>query len=160
MQNINIVNLDKGNLDEVLGICDLYWNDEFSTHLKKRLNDYIDANEESTKQNFKFFVAVANEEVVGVAGMRNVPEKMKGFCTTDNAVELYIMAVKYKNKGVGTTLLEKRIQIAKESGYREAILFGGITHQESWGFYDTKFKRVGDTLGTGNEEGTIWRVEL
>ncbi len=160
MENIKIVDLDKDNLNDVLAICEQYWSDEFFNHLKKRMSEYIEVTEESVKQNFKFFVAVSNKEVVGIAGMRNAPEKMKVFCTTSNALELYIMAVKYKNRGIGTALLEKIIQIARQSGYKEAVLFSGTTHQESWAFYDIKFKRMGNMLGAGDEGGMVWRIEL
>lgn len=159
--NMVIRPLEKKDIPEVENIFDLYWKDDFRENLSKKLVGYTENASEIVEQGFKYFVADDNAEVIGVLGFRNVPSRMREFVTTNNSVELYILAVKNKKGGIGKKLVEKCINEAKEMGRTEVVLYSGETHSESWGFYDhLDFKRVGPATAPNGEQGQIWRMQL
>jgi L-amino acid N-acyltransferase YncA len=142
-------------------IYDLYWTGDFRANLSKRLKGFIENSPDVIAQGFKYFVAEDNGEIVGVAAFRKLPEHMKEYATTNNPVEFYVSAVKYKGKGIGTALRTKRIEEAKALGYTEALFYSGDTHQDSWAFHDNSdFKRVATTTAPNGEVGQIWRMEF
>ena len=69
--------------------------------LSKKLVDYINNSLKISEQDFKFFVAEEKEEIVGVSAIRKLPEHMKEYAQTERPAELYVIAVKYKNRGIG-----------------------------------------------------------
>lgn len=149
--------LQKEDVESVEKIFDLYWNDDFRNHLSDKLNKYITNDSELNNQKFKFFVAEENGEVVGVAGMREIPKHMKEYANTNNAVEFYILAVKKQGEGIGSALTLNRIENARKMGYTEILLFSGITHQDSWKFHDKYFDRIEQVEAPNGESGYIWR---
>lgn len=153
--------LELRDVPEIERIYDLYWSDSFRENLSKRLSRYVEKSPEIVEQKFKYFVAEENGEVVGVSAFRKAPESMKKFTKTSNPAELYILAVKYKGKGVGTSLRNKGIEEAKKHGYTEVIFYSGETHQDSWSFHDNSdFKRVGEMIAPNGEKGQVWRLDL
>jgi len=86
---------------------------------------------------------------------------MRQFTETDNPAEFYVAAVKNKGKGVGTLLMNEKIQTLKQKGYTEIIFFSGETHKDSWGFHDaSSFERVGKMSAPNGEVGNVWRLIL
>lgn len=160
MQNEIITReLMKDDIVAVEAIYDLYWHNDFRERLSQRLNDFVNKTEDCINQDFKYFVAERGGEVVGVAVIRKLPEHMKTYATTNNPAEFYVIAVKYKNQGIGKVLRDTRIEEAKKSGYTEVLFFSGETHTDSWVFHDnSEFKRVGETVAPNGEKGYIWQM--
>lgn len=153
MFNGTIRKLEFRDIEEVEKIFDLYWSDDFRGHLSECLK--------TDTRDLKWFTAEENGEIVGVAASREAPERMRQYAKADKVVELYVIAVKYKGKGIGTALRNSRIGAAKKEGYEEAVLFSGDTHQDSWNFHDqSEFKRVGGAVAPNGEKGQIWLMDL
>jgi L-amino acid N-acyltransferase YncA len=151
MSQIIIRKLELKDKEQVENIFDLYWFDEFRDHLSDKI----------FSPEMKWIVAEKNNEIVGVAAFRKAPERMREYTTTDQVVEFYISAVKYKGKGVGTLLRNTRINQSRDEGFSEAVFFSGNTHQDSWEFHDNGgFKRVGDSIAPDGEHGKIWLMKL
>lgn len=145
--------LEAEDMESVEKIFDLYWSDDFRTHLSDRLR--------SSDKGFTWFVAEEDGEVVGVAAMRPAPDRMKEYAKAEEVAEFYVAAVKYKGRGVGTSLREALIQEAKKDGYEEAVFFSGDTHQDAWAFHDNSaFKRVGHAVAPDGESGQIWLMGM
>jgi L-amino acid N-acyltransferase YncA len=141
------------------GIFALYWTDpEFLAELSGELKAYI----ADPKSERGFLVATeANGEIIGVAGYRRIPEYLRTYALTDNAVELYVIAAKYKRRGIGRALKLKLIEKARQSGFTEILLYSPTTHDESWGFHDDLgFERVGEITPPDDEVGQLWRKIL
>lgn len=152
----------KEDLEAVEQIFSLYWTDpEFLRELSQKLKIYIERTPEFMKENYRFFVAEENNEIVGIAGMRSAPPHMKIFAKTENPVEFYIIAAKQKGKKIGAALREKRIAEAKKFGFTEVVFYSPNSHSDSWAFHDTSdFERVGETIAPDGEPGQIWRKIL
>lgn len=158
---MNIRPMLKTDLLAVLDIISQHWSDDFNVHISNRFKDFTEHPETYNDQDFIFLIAEENNEIVGIAGMRKAPDAMKIYSITPNPAEFYILAVKYKNKGIGTALRNFRIQEAKKLGYTEIVLFSSETHQDSWKFHDdSNFKRVGTAIAPNGEKGIIWQMIL
>jgi L-amino acid N-acyltransferase YncA len=153
--------LNTADIPAVEEIFDLYWSGEFRVRLSERVKEHFKQSPVSQEQEFMVFVAKENDEVVGVAAFRKLPERMKEYTTTDNPAELYVIAAKYRGRGIGSALRTEVIQAAKKLGYTEIVFFSGDTHQDSWSFHDnSEFKRVGASVAPDGELGQIWRMVL
>ncbi|MFZ2049047.1 MAG: GNAT family N-acetyltransferase [Minisyncoccia bacterium] len=153
--------LNRGDVEAVKEILSLYWSGELKEHFIKRMLDFLDKTPESIGQKYKYFVAVDGGEVVGVTVSRNAPPHMRQYTHSDNPVEFYIMASKYKNKGIGTALREKRLIEAKNDGYTEAVLYSADSHKDSWDFHDhSDFNRVAQAKAPNGETGYVWSLDL
>ncbi len=157
-----IRNFQKEDREEVEAIFALYWTDpEFLKRLSDKLNMCIEQTKEYLDKKYRFFVAEENGEVVGIAGLRSAPDHMKLYTKTNNPAEFYVLASKYKNKGIGTALRLKRIEEAKKLGFTEVVLYSPNSHKESWAFHDKMgFEMVGEALAPDGEPGQIWRRVL
>lgn len=162
MQNeITTRELRVDDVPAIEAIYDLYWHDDFRERLSQRLQDFINHTDDSVKQGFKYFVAERDGGVVGVAVIRRLPDHMKMYATTNNPAEFYVVAVKYKNQGIGKVLRDTRIKEARKAGYTEALFFSGETHTDSWAFHDnSKFKRVSEAVAPNGEKGYVWQMIL
>ena len=147
------------DVPEVENIYDLYWFGDFRENLSKKLKDYIENSLRSIEQKFKYFVAEENGEIIGVIALRKLPSHMQSYANTNNGAELYILAVKYKQKGIGTALRAKIIDEAKKSGYTEMLFFSAESHKDSWAFHNNSdFKQIGGAITPNGEKGKIWRM--
>jgi L-amino acid N-acyltransferase YncA len=111
---------------EIEGIFRIYWTDP---EYLQELNDAL------ASENFNFYVALDNDEVVGVAGIRKAENFLKEYTTTTNPVELYIIASKNKNKGTGGFLFNYVEKEYIKMNYSEIICYSPETHNSSWRFY-------------------------
>lgn len=150
----NIREFQEKDKNAVKEIFSMYWTDpEFLEELSNELNLYI--NNQSNKS--RFLVVEENDEVLGIAGYKKIPDYLKEFAKTKNPVELYIIAVKYKRKGIGIKLKAELIESIKEMGYSEILLFSPNSHKESWNFHDTfNFQRIGEVIPPEDELGQVW----
>jgi L-amino acid N-acyltransferase YncA len=149
------------DIEPVEGIFNLYWTGDFRENLSKRLRQFVASDPEIAERDFHWYVAEGNDEVVGVAALRKLPEHMREYAKTVNPAELYISAVRRKGKGIGEALRIKRIEEAKRLGYTELLLYSGETHQDSWGFHDRfGFERAGTSIAPNGEVGQIWQKIL
>ena len=137
----------------------LYWTDpEFLKELSDELNSYIKNN---PKKDLSFFVAEENNEILGIVGFRKLPDHLKQYALTDNPVEFYVIAVKFKKKGVGEKLKLKLIEVVEKLGFSEIILYSPGSHDESWKFHDKfGFERVGKITPPEDAPGQLWRKIL
>ena len=55
---------------------------------------------------------------------------------TDKSAELYIIASKYQNKGIGNLLGQKLIEEVKKLQFTEIVCYSPETHNSSWKFYE------------------------
>jgi len=146
---------DKNAVEEIFPV---YWTDPvFLKELSDELTSYL--NEE--KDSPKFFVSEEDSEILGIVGYKKIPEYLKVFAKTDNPVELYVIAVKHKRKGIGSKLKAKLVEAVKETGFSEVLLFSPESHKESWSFHDTlDFKRVGEVTPPDDDLGHVWSKVL
>jgi len=136
------------NRNDVEYIFSKYWNDPI---FLKELSDAL------TNNPSKFFVAEDNNEIIGVAAYKDIPDYLKEFAKTKNPTELYVIASKYKRKGIGSLLKSKIIEIVKKEGFSEILLFSPGTHNNSWEFHDTfNFQRLGKVTPPDDDEGYVW----
>ena len=161
MFNGTIRELHKDDVEQVQKIFELYWtDDEFLEKLRNRLTQFLGNSPEMIEQGFKYFIAEENGEVVGIAAMRKPPEKMRVYAKTSNPVEFYVLASKYKNRGIGTALRDKRIEEAKKLGCTEVLFYSPESHKESWKFHDSSGGERICPVAIDDEPGCIWRVLL
>jgi L-amino acid N-acyltransferase YncA len=159
MSNFKIRELKKEDAGDVEKIYDLYWSGEFRKHLSERLKDFLNHSDDSIEQGFNYFIAEKDKEIVGIAAFRKLPERMKKYVKTDKPAEFYVLAVKYKNQGIGKALRAERIEKAKKLGFTEAIFFSGEKHKDAWISHDKSgFKRIGAEVAPDGEAGQIWQM--
>lgn len=147
---------DQKAMEEIFA---LYWTDpEFLKELSGELQSYL---KRTSKEDSGFFVAEENSEILGIVGLRKLPNYLKLYALTNNPVELYVIAVKHKRKGVGEKLKLKLIKEARRFGFSEILLFSPNSHSKSWGFHDKfGFERAGEITPPDDEIGQVWRKIL
>lgn len=147
---------DKKEAEEIFA---MYWTDsEFLKKLSDKLQMSIEKTEEFLNKKYKILVADDNNEIVGIIISRSSPNHMKEFTKTINPAELYLIASKNKNKGIGLTLLIKILEEVKNLNFTEIVLYSPDSHKDSWGFYDgNDFERIGSAIAPDGEPGQIWR---
>lgn len=148
---MTIIEFKEDYRKEVEEIFALYWTDpEFLKELSGELGE-----------NSRFFVAEENNEIVGIVGFKKLADYLKPFALTNNPVEFYVIAAKYKGKGIGEKLKSKLIEEVQKAGFTEILLFSPNTHNESWNFHDKLgFERVGEVTPPEDEIGQVWRKIL
>lgn len=104
-----------------------YWTDEeFLSELVKNIDE----------RKMRFYVAEKDDAVVGVAGFREAPEYLRIYAETKNPAELYIVASKLQNEGIGSALVQKVVEDAKNLFFTEIECYSPETHNSSWKFYE------------------------
>ena len=104
-----------------------YWTDpEFLNELAENLNN----------RDCNFYVADKEGEIVGVAGIRKAPNFLSVHADTDNSAELYVIASKRQNEGIGSLLVQRVIEEAEKLQFTEILGYSPETHNSSWKFYD------------------------
>ncbi|MBI2278446.1 MAG: GNAT family N-acetyltransferase [Candidatus Brennerbacteria bacterium] len=154
-----IRDFQKNDLESSEEISTLYWNDlEFLKELSDTLKMYINQTEECINEKYRFFVAEEKGEIVGIAGFRNAPDYLRQHAKTNNPAELYIIAVKYKGRGIGKELRLKILEEGKNIGFTEIILYSPNSHEKSWVFYEKSgFERIGEITAPDGEPGQVWQ---
>jgi len=124
---MKIRDYNKKDKEAVQNIFTRYWTDE---EFLDELSENIDGGK------MHFYVAEKDNEVAGVAGFRKAPEYLCLYAETKNPAELYIVASKLKNEGVGSMLVQKVIEEAKNLLFTEIECYSPETHNSSWKFYE------------------------
>jgi len=123
---------NKKDKNAVQDIFKKYWTDkEFLHELAKNINN----------DKVLFYVIEKDDDIVGIAGLREAPKYLRTYTETTNPSELYIIATKLKNKGFGNLLAQKVIEEAKKLHFTEMVCYSPETHKSSWKFY----KKLGFT---------------
>lgn len=137
----------------------LYWTDpEFLKELSDELQLYV---KKTSKKDCGFFIAEENSEILGIVGFKKLSDYLKPYALTDNPTEFYVIAVKYKRKGIGERLKLKLIEEARKIGFSEILLYSPNSHNESWGFYDKlDFEKAGEVTPPDDAIGQVWRKTL
>jgi L-amino acid N-acyltransferase YncA len=149
----------QGDQEAVEKIFAMYWTDpEFLKELSDELQLFIKM---TLNKDLGFFVSEENGEITGIVGFKKLADYFKPYTTTDISIELYVIAVKYKGKGIGKELKIKLVEEAKKMEFKEILFFSPNSHSESWNFHDSlDFKRVGEVIPPDDEIGQIWRKIL
>lgn len=147
---------DKRGVEEIFA---LYWTDSgFLKKLSEKLEMCISQTQEYINKQYRFFVAEENNEIVGIVITRKAPEAMKLYAQTENPAELYVIASKYKHKGIGKELRMKALEEVKKLGFTEMVFYSPDSHKESWSFHNQLgFERVPGVVSFDEEPGGIWR---
>ena len=137
----------------------MYWTDpEFLKELSDELQLFIKM---TLNKDLGFFVSEENGEITGIVGFKKLADYFKPYTTTDTSVELYVIAVKYKGKGVGKKLKIKLVKEIKKMEFKEILFFSPNSHSNSWNFYNSlDFKRIGEITPPDDEIGQIYRKIL
>lgn len=154
--------LKKEDMEQVENIFRMYWTDkEFLAELSEKLQAYVEHREEYYSQTYRFYVAEEDSEIVGVAGIRKAPGYLQVCATTNNPAEFYILAAKYKSKGIGESLRRKRVEEARNLGFTEILFYSPESHKNSWGFHDRLgFERYGTITDPDGYPGMVWRKRI
>lgn len=147
---MKIRNYSEKDKTAVQNIFEKYWNDkEFLDELTENLGS----------PEVYFYVAEKDDEVVGVAGFREAPEHLRAYADTKNPAELYIVASKLQNEGIGSKLVQKVIEDARDASFTEVECYSPETHNSSWKFYeDLGFTKHGIIKDPDDGcPGMLWR---
>lgn len=157
---MNIRRFELQDVRAVESIFSLYWNDPvFLKELSEELNVFLGDDKNST--NYFLVAEEADGEIVGAVGYKIAPTYLRDFATTDNPIELYVIASKYQSKGIGLQLKRAIVEVAKKAEYTEMLAFSPESHKESWAFHDTlDFERVGSVTPPEDGVGGVWRKGL
>lgn len=152
----------KNDRESVEAIFALYWTDPvFLKELSQKLQMVIDNTQECRDQQIHFFVAEEEGEIIGIGGFMVAPEYLRKYAKTDNPVEFYILASKYRGKGTGGNVRTKMIEEARKLGFTEVVLYSPNSHKESWSFHDSLgAERIGEVIAPDRELGQVWRKLL
>ena len=135
---------------QVKSIFAQYWTDpDFLDELSENLNS----------TNCNFYVADKEGEIVGVVGIRKAPDFLNAEADTKNPSELYVIASKRKNEGVGSLLTKKMIEIAKDLSFTEMLGYSPETHKSSWSFYENLGFTQGGIIKDPDDgyPGMLWK---
>jgi len=147
------------DVSSINSIFDLYWEDDFRLNLTNKLNSYFEGK--LSQQNFEFFVGEKGGEVVGVLAYRKAPHHMLKFTSTTKPAELYVIAARERQVGIGGQMRKYLIQEVQQNNFTEIVFFSGELHEDSWDFHDnSSFKRLEKTSAPNGELGYIWRMNL
>jgi len=161
MFNGTIRELKEKDLKDAEEIFGLYWEGELKDRFVQRAKDFVNRSPQLIEQEYRYFVAEDNGEIVGAVTFRKAPDYIKQYSETDNPAEFYVIAVKYKGRGIGYALRAKCLEEAKKLGFSEALFYSAENHKDSWGFHDnSSFKRVSPASAPNGDPGYIWRMEL
>jgi len=120
-------------------------------HYTKSVKDIVSGSSSKPQFDSHYFVAVLNQEIIGVAGFRTPLPKLLNFTSTSKPAELCMLYVAKDHKGkkgAGKALLDFVISQAIEKGYEELVVRSAEKFKDTgWGFYDHMgFTRVGELL--------------
>lgn len=135
MTKIILRDLQKQDVIELGAVYDLYWSGIFREKLTRKIYEFVTNSEKAHIEKVHYYVAESNNKILGAISFRDAPEPMLKYTTSSNPLEVYILAVREKGKGIGKILIEKMISEGKKSGYTEAVLFNSDSHDESRRFY-------------------------
>lgn len=144
---------DQTAVEEILV---LYWTDpDFLAEISNALSLSL---ERASVDDLRFLVAEQNDEIVGIVGFKKLADYFEQYVTTRKPVELYVIAAKYRGRGIGEKLGLQLLTETKNLGITEILLYSPTTHQGSWEFYEKLgFVKVGEITPPEDEIGAVWQ---
>ncbi|MBN2164787.1 MAG: GNAT family N-acetyltransferase [Marinilabiliaceae bacterium] len=87
-----------------------------------QVNAYINEFGKSTDDHC--FVADLNGKIIGAVWVRIITGKIKGYGNIDNKTPEFVISLykEYRNKGIGTKMMNKMINYLQKSGYKQTSL--------------------------------------
>ncbi len=131
---------------------------EISSKLKEEFDEFWNRNvleDELKNPNSKYIVALENEQVVGYAGIWSVLDEAH--------ITNIVVKKDYRNKKIGTMLLEELIKIAKSEKIRILTLEVNINNNIAINLYKKyNFKEVGKRKNyyNGVDDAILMTLEL
>lgn len=131
--NYKIRNLNDNDLADVAELYTLFWNDSMDISKMKQKFSGVSKN-----PNYIFLCAEENGRVIGtIQGI--VCEELYGECLPFLVMENFVIAEKYRGKGVGRQLLKELEKIGKERKCSQIIFITETDRKDTIEFY----KKVG-----------------
>ncbi len=139
--------LQKPTISDLTIIEDIlkYWTDpeeanKYVTRIQKEIEGLIEFNTH-------FWVIQNKHKTVGITGISNTLPKIQQFVTLQNPIELKLLYLDKKTRGLGLgklTILELE-KILKENNYDEILIRSAVRYKDTaWGFYEKMgFTQVG-----------------
>lgn len=127
--------------------------------------EYMSRSLEGRNQREYLVAETAEGKVVGMIGLSPLKQALQEFVKTERPIELvnaYVDKDYREGRGVGSALVNKLTERAKEKGFTEILLDSGPRYEHTaWGFYDKQpgFQRVGiakDLYGPGGD-APVWQ---
>lgn len=105
-------------------------------------------------------VATIDGSTEGLIGFRNPPEYLLPFTTLEKPIELYMLFVKERIKGIGRKLVLDMEDLARTEDFNEIVVFSALRRKDSWGFYEAMGYQKAGTLDRRGGEGLVFIKEL
>ena len=136
MNKVNIINKDLSGFENLIGLSgileDLLYEavyvpegmEPFPRDIIKipEINAYI--NGFGSKKDDHCLVAESNEKIIGAVWVRILSGKIKGYGFVDDETPEFAISLfkEYRNRGIGTLLMQKMIEHLKGCGYAQTSL--------------------------------------
>ncbi|UZR97680.1 GNAT family N-acetyltransferase [Chondrinema litorale] len=117
---INI--LDHNNIDQIIKIANWYY-EEWQTPVNKTVNRLMQQADSDTLVQLTITI---DDELVGTGGIRNkvnILNRYESLTKYKPWISLFYIAKEYRNQGLGTILLDKLEQYAKEIKLTDLYLY-------------------------------------
>jgi len=121
------------------------WKDEHGETQQEEVDYWTTQVKESIEkigkgfeEQHKYFVALSDNEICGVAGLRSkIHNKLKPFIKTTKPVEFYSLFIKpdFQGIGIGRLLMKKMESAAKNMDFTEIIFVSASRWKDSWPFH-------------------------
>lgn len=122
---------------------------------KSEISLYVD----NFGRNEDDFCLVADDKgrIVGAVWVKIIAEKTKGLCNIDNQTPEFAISLlkEYRNKGIGTELMQQMIAHLKEKEYRQASLSVGKSNQAA-----RLYQKLGFNIVKENEHDYLMVLNL
>lgn len=132
MEKINYIirNLNDKDLADVAELYTLFWNDSMDVSKMKQKFSGVSKN-----PNYIFLCAEENGRVIGtIQGI--VCEELYGECLPFLVMENFVVAEKFRGKGVGRQLLKELEKIGKERKCSQIIFITETDRKDTIEFYE------------------------
>ena len=132
MEKINYIirNLNDKDLADVAELYTLFWNDSMDVSKMKQKFSGVSKN-----PNYIFLCAEENGRVIGtIQGI--VCEELYGECLPFLVMENFVIAEKFRGKGVGRQLLKELEKIGKERKCSQIIFITETDRKDTIEFYE------------------------
>lgn len=146
-QEIKIRPLDQTDLKKIDRILSDWLSKEEVDHYLDSIQAILSDPSPTPKFDSHYYVAVLDDQVVGLSGFRQPNPKLLQFAHTQAPAELCMlyMAKEHRGKGIGKSLLNHVVHQVQKRHYQELIVRSAKKFiNTGWGFYDKMgFARVG-----------------
>ena len=131
-----------------------------AAELNVRMEKIKDALENKLENPVTYRVATINDKAEGLMGFRKPPEYLLPFTKSENPVELYMLFVRERIKGIGRMLVRDMEDIVRSKGFSEVVVFSALRRKDGWGFYEAVGYLDAGTLDRRGGEGQVFTKAL